>query len=540
MAVITKTLIVGGGGHYTSLATWESTEQANLIFAENQHVLNCSPGEEDAGTNRFIITGWSTDATYFVTIQGTSPCAMPWSSTATYTHRTSHATASNYGFNVQQAYTVIKNIQVHLDDAANCNGFQLYATGNVVDGMILKLDKGTTYGFRSGNGTHTVSNVLVWSADAGPANVIVVGIATGTFYNCMAVHQSSRALGAGFYNVSGTMHTYNCLAFNAARAGYDFKSVNTKNYCATDQASGTSGLAGSTGAVFGITDRWINSASLNFNWRTFAALDDAGANYYAVTTVDLVGVTRPVSTAWDIGVCEKTPSIDAAINVLSECLLTAGGGLTTNAELLAESSATLDVLAELLLSVTNGGVVNTEVWSNAVIAAFGLSAELLLLASAVPSAEAEVLLEASGTLTVLAEALLSAAVSMGIEAEFLLAADALVVTIPAELLLSVDSPGTLDAEGGSLVSGLLGIEAEHLLYVSSAGRIFVVFDYGDVREWRYTPGTLFGESRDTVAFLLREIRHTPGTPFAESRDTVALLLREIRNTLGTLQSETRE
>lgn len=56
------------GDAYTAGATWESTEETNLVTDLDQHTCHAfsSSGGNDDG---FSISGWTTDATYFITFQ---------------------------------------------------------------------------------------------------------------------------------------------------------------------------------------------------------------------------------------------------------------------------------------------------------------------------------------------------------------------------------------------------------------------------------------------------------------------------------------
>lgn len=65
MAIITKTLKTAGGD-YSVPATWESTEQTNLVTDGDSHVLECYTGTYAAP---LTVIGWTTDATHTITIQ---------------------------------------------------------------------------------------------------------------------------------------------------------------------------------------------------------------------------------------------------------------------------------------------------------------------------------------------------------------------------------------------------------------------------------------------------------------------------------------
>ena len=550
MAVITKSLIVGGGGDYTSLITWESTEQQDLVneLGGSTYILNCSPGEEDMGTSQFYLTGWTTNATHFITIQGTNQCAMPWSATSTYTGRTSITGGlSIRGWRFNQANTVVKDIQLNLDSAANCYLGDI-AASMTFESCIFRADAfASTPGFQIDAGTVYFLNCISWAHDAGnnaaySRGFICAGTSTVYFVGCVVYVDASvttndygvLASGAGV-----TTHCKNTLFFNYNQPFRDFfasLATITDTNCASSLSEIFSNLT--TNRQVSLTDIWTDAANIDFRWTTAAKLDGTGTDVSAYSTRDILGSTRPGGANYDIGVYEKIPIVTAAINVLSECLLTAGGGLTTNAELLAESSATLDVLAELLLSVTNGGVVNTEVWSNAVLAAIGLSAELLLSVASPSSLGGEVLLPDVGANDVHAEVLLGAGGTLTLLAELILQATPATSSILAEFLTLVSAAKNVRAEVvGGLVASALGIPAEFLLSVEADSNLYIVFDYVDSRTFRIYCVTLGAEVRDFPgefperiyhADIGDEIRETDGSILAETRTNIATIEGNIR------------
>ena len=313
MAHIVRT-VKTSGGNYTNLIDWESGEQANLVGTVNTHEVQCDAFEYDAGTAVFNLSGWSCNATYYITIQGVERCAMPWSSSSAHTFRTSY-TAANFCFFLAVPYTRVNNIQVNTDSAARCYGVTVDQPGCIINGMIVRLDAGAVsvanyaFSFRHTSGTTTISNVLLWCNPAGMNVFYGFVAASGTpnvnMYNCV-VFSSASSSDFGFYrNIAiGSIILYNCAAFNFSTAGRDCVGTITSYYCATDQADGTSGFTGDTGAVFGITDNWTDSANLDFSWSSFDAIHRRGL-YYAppASATDILGNARQDTPArWDIGV----------------------------------------------------------------------------------------------------------------------------------------------------------------------------------------------------------------------------------------------
>jgi hypothetical protein len=330
MAVITKTLIVGGGGDYTSLATWESTEQTNLVTATNTHVLNCSPGEEDVGTGQFTLAGWTTNATYFITIQGTSPPAMPWSATSTYTLRTSYAGAgTTTAFSMGQTGTVVKDVQFHLDAAAITRMMAL-TQSTTFESVIWRAD-----GFRIYPGPYAVAAITLWfyncimwcdrsgNSEASPlSGMVMAGNSTSYIVGCMVyINATSATVGTGIQMATaGTdVFLYNTAIFNYDRAYFDVDWVAgttlTDSNCATSLPAATTQLA--TNRQVELTDAWTDAANIDFSFTTAAKLRNVGMDVSSYTVRDILGTTRPGEGVYDIGVYEYVPSSQNVTGIIA-------------------------------------------------------------------------------------------------------------------------------------------------------------------------------------------------------------------------------
>jgi hypothetical protein len=296
VAVVTKTL-KSSGGDYSTIAGWESGEQTNLITDGDSHVLEAYAFKETS-TGSFTLGGWGTDATHFVTIQGMGTIALPWSDTSTYTYSTSY-TGTGGNFRLGLAYTEVYDIQVE-GTATTTNTPVIVTAGPVtVDRLFIKVNAYIYYGFRGQTYECYVSNTILWVDNV---NQVVPGWAfynthaDSKFVNCLAFsgteETSNNARG---FNCQTAI---NCVTFNYANT-YDY-TVTTASYCATSQASGSSGLSG-TGSVFEITDNWTDSANGDFSYTSFSDLEQAGTNGSAYTGDDIVGNERPATGAWDIG-----------------------------------------------------------------------------------------------------------------------------------------------------------------------------------------------------------------------------------------------
>jgi len=591
MAVITKTL-KESGGHYSSIITWESTEQTDLAAAHNNHILNCDSFTEDAGVGAFVLAGWVTTSDHNVVFQGVDYPALPWSSGSCYTFQSSLAGATNYVMIFNQRYSEGKKFQLHSDSACTTRGI-LFAVGFKLQNFIHYDESTGIYGlYSSSNNTITVSNAIHFNATASTAkSSFVVNSSSGfTCHNCLSFAPENASY--GFRRIGGNLNVNSCISIGCTTAGRDFNANAIKTTCATSQSSANSGLNGVAGTVFDINRTgFTDYANCDFR-HTIASLAGAGTDASPYNDADILGVTR--STVPNIGPWEWIV-IFATLGLRAEVLGGEGGNLGLNAELLLKVDATRELLAELLLAVSNGGVVNAEVWSNAILAAIGLSAELLLsvsgpvslhaeesllaggtvdinsevllrnggllrfiaevlltatpatrslvaefttLVNAVPSLGGEVLLLDVGANDVHAEALLGAGGGLTLLAELILQATPATSSILAEFLTLVSAAKNVRAEVvGGLVASALGIPAEFLLSVEADSNLYIVFDYVDSRTFRIYCVTLGAEVRDFPgefperiyhADIGDEIRETDGSILAETRTNIATIEGNIR------------
>jgi len=207
-------------------------------------------------------------------------------------------------------------------EASGNNGIVLSDEFITIDGVQVYLT-GAYRGIRvSGADNATVKNCI--SRGAGVAGAAQYGIFMGTdclVYNNIIYDWSVR----GVYALSGT-DIYNNTIVNCAQAvsgGYtdinvwnniiwgcpDFQSgddIGSGGYNATDSTSFTYDDCGScgTGDLTEIDDPFVDTSANNFLITAGSDVVDIGAGGSLVFTTDILGVSRPQGTLWDIGAHE--------------------------------------------------------------------------------------------------------------------------------------------------------------------------------------------------------------------------------------------
>lgn len=104
-----NTTVKTSGGDYTSLSTWESGEQTDLVTAQDNHVVTVFPMDDQPTS--FALAGWTTSADYNIKIvaDATAAATPAWQNSGAYTLAPSTGTW-RVAFN--QNYVHVVGIQI--------------------------------------------------------------------------------------------------------------------------------------------------------------------------------------------------------------------------------------------------------------------------------------------------------------------------------------------------------------------------------------------------------------------------------------------
>lgn len=292
MAVVTRTLKTSGGD-YTSPATWESTEQTDLVAAGDQHVLECYTGTYSVGT-LLGISGWTTDPTHYITVKaaaghehgGVLGAGVIFQST------TASGIAMSVGISIDY---IDLTISVVNGGAGNCISVSSSPRINL-DRIIIR-----------GSGTAIVSGTgTAFLACTGYVhNTLIYNIGTGLYFSPGIVANNCTAIACEFYGVNlgfaGSHVFKNVVVFGSGDT--DFKNIkgasanfngSSNNASEDATAPGTDSITGITSAVF------ENYAGLDFTPSSAGGLlDSTGVDLSGSFTDDIAQGTR--TTPWDIG-----------------------------------------------------------------------------------------------------------------------------------------------------------------------------------------------------------------------------------------------
>jgi len=290
---------------YATLAEWESAEQTNLVTATDTHIVNCSGSADDVKTT---VTGWTTDATYFITING-DHTGTTWDTSAYIIDHTSTAT-SDYVCKISEAFTVVNDLQIQMEQDGQNGGAALLfdvdaesctVNRSICHGHGTSTSTGCT-GFKDANDSGTgvtYNNCLSMGfTDGGGTkgagfDVTQADSALSTYNNCTSVYNAN-----GFFMGSGDdANLYNCLATH--NTDEDFAGTIAAG---SDNAAGD-GTAQGTGPIDTISDLTYVDNTIytgDFSPKRGVTADDlvirVGADLSGTFTDDLAGENRTPGT----------------------------------------------------------------------------------------------------------------------------------------------------------------------------------------------------------------------------------------------------
>lgn len=318
MGTVTKTIGTGGSRDYSTLQSWEDALPANLVTDGNAQVGECyNDGEFTSAAAQLTISGQTTDATNFITLKTASGQSFKDHANK-LTNRLIYNQSNGVGIRSTNGYitavtvitgrTVLQGLQINAS-ASTSMGLTLGGSNQKVEQCIIHGGTGSN---ANCSGTNTLNNVLFVNNAAAGGNNAGIRMQTGTFNlkNVTSVRYSNLAAGIrSFRGDYATVNMQNCSGFGFSAFHQSVSSSFSGNNNCSDQAIsfGTSNQASKT-----YSDQFeqpSNSGGVP-DYRTKSGSDqiDNGDDESGTFTVDIVGVTRPIGSAWDIGVWELASS----------------------------------------------------------------------------------------------------------------------------------------------------------------------------------------------------------------------------------------
>jgi hypothetical protein len=262
----------GFGRDYTSLSTWESATDNNLVSLAQSEVLECY---DDAASFSDTVNfgGATTNSSYFRIIRPAGTIGTgSWQghdgtpNTGVYFHNVSSNTSS---FNLGgESYGSLQDLIIEMTNPSSSNTICIQGDGgnNLFVGIItvdITSANGAARGFRINNGIGV--NCLAirtddWNFENSSGN--------SYFYNCTSVGAGNQ----GFSSDGGTLILKNCLSTN--NTGEDFQTGVT--YASTNNNASEDATAPGTSSRTGQTFSFVNAGNDDYHLTP----TDAGARTY--------------------------------------------------------------------------------------------------------------------------------------------------------------------------------------------------------------------------------------------------------------------
>lgn len=281
------------GGDYTSLSSWESAVQADLVTADKIEVAECYDDWPSGLSGKLAINGSTTSSTQYLKVTVASGHRHNGTPGSGFFHvNTSVATQT---LRLNDPYCVIEWVdcfynntsgtdgRAYFDDdatgstARNCIFRSAYTDGSTINYCAQASTTGALFyncliigGYNGLRTSGTVYNSVITGAVVG-----VFRLPTALYRNCVSYGNSTTAWGSGSYDA-------NC-------------SNNATDNSTDDTPNAASGVTSVTSSDF------VNAASNDFHLAAGSALIGAGVNLYSTFTTDIDGDTWPSAGAWDIG-----------------------------------------------------------------------------------------------------------------------------------------------------------------------------------------------------------------------------------------------
>lgn len=304
----TTKALSGANAAYATLAAWQTAEVKNLVTADQFHrVICCTNGtSRPAATATFSVTGWTTDATRYVSVESEKDHGGAYN-TNTFRIETTNSTC----FGANNNYMKVVGMQFfNTINGPSGESYGAYA-GTATSGAWIEFERCIIRGVCSGATMLTLGMYLGFSCASTVKikNCIIYGWRNGAKAGCSGIMHWSSTGQCYIYNTT----VYDCLSGIGTSLGSNISNFHLKNVgiaACTTAITGTpaENVTGSTS-----TPTFNNAAGGNFHllqsdttWRKGGTDLTSDANY-AVTT-DIDGVPRPVGAGvWDIGADQYGP-----------------------------------------------------------------------------------------------------------------------------------------------------------------------------------------------------------------------------------------
>lgn len=291
----------GGGRDYTSLTTWETDTDVDIVTATVSPVLECYRDATSYAQNAITFSGATTNATYRRFIRAASGARHAGVSGAGILF------TGTGGFQGLEDYFALQDVEIvtAANSSAAVYGYAPDPPGGEGIGLLLKATNAGSglgygaYSTPSNRNGRVLANCIVYECEADGYSFQAGATTPIKIYNCTSVNNG----GYGFTYATTQPVYKNCIGYNNTTADWNGTGGTGTDYNLSKDASapGTNNFVSKTLA-------FSNAAADDYR---LAATDtdaiNVGTSLAADTWAfddDIAFTTRPSGAAWDVGAHE--------------------------------------------------------------------------------------------------------------------------------------------------------------------------------------------------------------------------------------------
>ena len=302
-SIITRRLW-NGGGDYTLLSTWESTEQTDLTVLTDSHVLECADGWGTGLVDPTTISGWTTDATYGITIRPKPPDDIGVRSGHDGTWLWNFGLKDNGAatlLTISSSYVTLEDFFIR-GDSNNTIVLVITAANTTLSRMQFTSTNTDTVSIGSAANNCLMRNCIVRSETVGSA-LELNATATGVILQNNTFLSNATTPTLALIGSATDADIVNCAFYNnSTGSAYDtgtYSGTVNNNAVSDATALGTSGVTDIVSTDFWGYDPLYNSSDYRIS--AASALYNAGADLSGTFTDDNRSTATRTGATFDIG-----------------------------------------------------------------------------------------------------------------------------------------------------------------------------------------------------------------------------------------------
>jgi hypothetical protein len=284
----------GDGARYTTMSTWESTQQKDLVAAGDTEVLECYNDWPTGLSNNVNITGWTTGAGNGITIRAASGQGHGGVVGAGFWMRATGGGATCV--TVDQTYVTVQDCEFQTIDRQAFRVNRPAGDNCLAERIITSSTGGTEASCRMLSNSSVLRNSLLINTSTGGISLECDRAANNSIDNCTSIAGNSLSNGTAItFQNSGSNFTgniRNCVfAGTAAQLAFS-GTIDSNAFITGSNTWGANQQTDISEADF------VDYAGADYNPATGGKLDGTGTDLSGTFTDDITGGTR---TQWDIG-----------------------------------------------------------------------------------------------------------------------------------------------------------------------------------------------------------------------------------------------